>query len=118
MGKKINRHLGFVGDLKGYGELYVKYSDKEAEHGWSEGCLYLGEWSKDSNKPHGRGIRICTSGPILIAYWNNGWSAPGKYIDIWGGGTFRVGECYMKDGKMTSRGTTYKNDGTTEKFDE
>ena len=38
MGKKINQHLGFVGDLKGYGELYVKYSDKKTEHGWPEGC--------------------------------------------------------------------------------
>ena len=37
MGKKINQHLGFVGDLKGYGELYVKHSDKGAEHCWGEG---------------------------------------------------------------------------------
>ena len=37
MGKKINQHLGFVGDLQGYGELYVKYSDKNAEHGFGEG---------------------------------------------------------------------------------
>ena len=37
IGKKINQHLGFVGDLKGYGELYVKYSDKKAEHGFDEG---------------------------------------------------------------------------------
>ena len=28
MGKKINQYLGFVGDLKGYGELYVKYRNK------------------------------------------------------------------------------------------
>lgn len=56
IGKKVNEHLGFVGDLKDHGELYVQYSDKPEETGFEVGDRYLGEWSKETNKPHGRGI--------------------------------------------------------------
>ncbi len=37
IGNQINQHLGFVGELKGYGELDVKYSDKDAELDFGEG---------------------------------------------------------------------------------
>ncbi len=36
----------------------------------------------------------------------------GNYIYILEDGEFRVGECYMKDGKKWSRGTEYYTDGT------
>ena len=49
MGKKVNEHLGFYGELKDYGELYVKYSENPKETGCSKGAHYLGEWSKDRN---------------------------------------------------------------------
>ena len=117
MGKKINQHLGFVGDLEGHGELYVKYSDKEAEHGFDEGAQYLGEWSKDSNKPHGRGILIDSDGDIRIGYFNNGDDAPGNYLTILSDGDVDVGECYLKGGESCYRGTFYHTDGTSEEFD-
>ena len=115
--KKANEHLGFVGDLKDHGELYVKYSDKPEETGFAAGAKYLGEWSKETNKPHGRGIRIRSSDRIYIQYYNNGDGAPGKYIHIWSSSVI-VGEEYLKDGKKWERYTLYKSDGTTEEREE
>lgn len=34
MGKKINEHLGFNGELEGQGKLCIKYIDEAAEFGW------------------------------------------------------------------------------------
>ena len=76
----------------------------------------IGELNSD-NKLHGRGINIDTNGNIYIGYWNNGvWRAPGNFIRIFEGGLL-VGERYLKDGELCRRGTEYKNDGTSKKFD-
>ena len=34
MGKKINEHLGFYGELQGKAKLCIKYIDEAAEFGW------------------------------------------------------------------------------------
>ena len=80
------------------------------------GCRSFGEVNADSNL-HGRGIQIYPSGEIYIGYFNNYHCAPGRYINIWSNGEFRVGEVYFKDGEMRARGTEYKNDGTSDKYD-
>ena len=37
MGKKLNEHIGFYGNLSSYGELEVKFSDRMERYGWREG---------------------------------------------------------------------------------
>jgi hypothetical protein len=77
----------------------------------------FGEMNAD-NKFHGRGIVINSDGDIFIGYCKNGdWRAPGKFIWIFIGGEFEVGERYMKDGKLRDRVTLYKTDGTSKKYD-
>ena len=71
----------------------------------------------EANNLHGRGIYFHPFGTITIGYWNHGEYAPGNYITIWDGGV-DVGECYLKDGEKRIRGTSYKKNGTTEKFDD
>jgi len=90
----LNDFLKFGSELEGYGKRYVKFSDKADEHGFGEGSKYFGEWSEATKKPHGRGIRIYTSGNILIGYYNNGGLAPGNYLTIYSNGTVYVGEYY------------------------
>jgi len=66
----------------------------------------FGSWlfGKMKNKKlHDRGIRIYSDGNIYIRYWNNGVVAPGNYLIIWPDGKFRVGECYLKNGKRCER---------------
>ena len=70
--------------------------------------------AKDIN---GRGICIWSDGLISIGYWNNNDLAPGHYINIFSDGGFHVGEVHLKDGEMCWRGTDYKTDGTSSKFD-
>jgi hypothetical protein len=41
-----------------FGPRYVKFSDKEKEHGLFWEGTYIGEWSTTTNKPLGRGILI------------------------------------------------------------
>ena len=69
---------------------------------WYSESTRFGEHNSD-NKLHGKGIDIDAvidaNGDIYIGYYNNGFVAPGKYIFIYGGGEFSVGEIYMKDGK-------------------
>ena len=86
----------------------VKYTEE-----WGE---YFGEFN-ENNEPHGRGIYIFSDGDIYIQYWNNGRSAPGNYLDIRNDGVVEVGEYYLRDGELRSRGTTYMVDGTSYKFD-
>ncbi len=33
IGKKVNEHLNFKGELQGYGKLFFQYSEKFEEHG-------------------------------------------------------------------------------------
>ena len=72
--------MKFGSPLEGYGERYVKFSDKKEELIWKNAAKYYGEWSKQTNKPHGRGICISNSGNIYIQYWKNGNEAPGNYV--------------------------------------
>ena len=51
-------------------------------------------------------------GYIYIQQFNNGVTAPGKYITIRSSGDVEVGKCYLKDGKRCERGTFYNTDGT------
>ena len=62
--------LMFGSPLEGYDDRYVKFSDKKSEHGFKKGVKYVGEWSKETNKPHGRGVRIKPNGDIGIGYWD------------------------------------------------
>ncbi len=83
---------------------------------YSEVRFEFGEMNANNNL-HGRGICIYPDGYIHIGYWNNGDLAPGKYIHIFSKGKFDVGELYLKDGKSCWRGTNYKVDGTSKKYD-
>ncbi len=41
------------------GSRYFKYSDNRKEHGFlGSDYYYIGEWSTNTKKPHGRGISI------------------------------------------------------------
>ncbi len=55
---------------------------------------------------------------IFIGYYKN-YRSPttGNYIYIEGWGEFKVGERYIKDGKMWDRGTSYRADGTETQYD-
>ena len=61
---------------------------------------------------HGRCSYINPDGGIFIGYYNNGWDAPGNFINIYDDGRVYVAEGYMKDGKISHRGTTYYTDDT------
>ncbi len=39
-----------------FGSRYLKYSDNHKEHGFGDGNTYIGEWSRETNLPNGRGI--------------------------------------------------------------
>ena len=82
-------------DLEGYGARYVRYSKRNKEHGLGKGVIYIGEWSWETRKPHGRGIRIFDDGHVRIGYRNNGKFALGKYIDVWPAGKIAVGKWYQ-----------------------
>jgi hypothetical protein len=59
-----------------YGSRYLTYSPKNAED-----VIYIGELSRETHLPHGRGIEINHLSTIFIGYFNNGeWT--GKYIVI------------------------------------
>ncbi len=60
--------MNFGGELEGYKARYVKYSDKEEEHGFEEGDKYFGEWSVESNQTYGRYILISKDGSIDLGY--------------------------------------------------
>ena len=90
----VSQFLKFGSPLEGYGERYVKSSDKKEEHGFGAGDKYVGEWSEDTKKPHGRGILILSNANIYIQYWAGGVAAPGNYINIFSNGEFKVGEHY------------------------
>ena len=117
IGKKVNEHLNFNGELQGYGNLYFQYSEKFEEHGLKKEATYIGEWSEKNNKPHGRGILIVPSVQTTIGYWQNGNPADGNYVIIYSGGDFEVAEWYKhKTGKVKKRTTRYKVDGTSKQF--
>ncbi len=101
-----------------FGPRYVKYSDNREEHGFRSGETYIGEWSIDTNLPHGRGIYI-GSRVIHIGYFNNGdFARTGKDINIWDDGRFDVEE-YTEDadGRRHMKLMIYNADGTSEQFD-
>ncbi len=39
-----------------YGPRYIKYSGNHLVNNFSEGDSYFGEWSTESNLPHGSGV--------------------------------------------------------------
>jgi hypothetical protein len=90
--------LNFGSPLEGYSDRYVKFSNKKKEHVFHAVKKYIGEWSKETKKPSGRGICIYPNGNIHIGYYNNGELAPGNDIYIFSDGGFIVGEVYLKDG--------------------
>jgi hypothetical protein len=65
----------------------------------------------EKNRLHGRGIGIWNDGFIGIGYFENGKLSTGKYITIFYTGSFKVGECYMKDRERWFRYTQYKTNG-------
>lgn len=75
--------LRFGGELPCFGKRFVQFSDDPSEHGWAFGQRYFGEWSADTKKPHGRGIKQYDDGrQIYIGFFNHGEEAPGSYIHI------------------------------------
>ncbi len=46
---RSNDFLDFGGPLEGFGERYLKISDKLHEHGMERVRCYVGEWSKQTN---------------------------------------------------------------------
>ena len=53
-------------------KAYIKFSNKGREHLNDDGDIYIGEWSKETNTPVGRGFFIYPWDHISIGYWNNG----------------------------------------------
>ena len=53
---------------------------------------YYGEWSAYTNKPHGRGIRICQNGDIYMGYLKEGTWSEGGLLYIQQNGAFEVDE--------------------------
>ncbi len=99
-----------------WGLRYFKYSGKKEEHELYGGGYYVGEWSNDTNIPHGRGIHI-KGGWIYIGHLKNG-AESGKYIMIHNDSVFRVGE-WTEDayGELHNKGIKYYADGKTRQFD-
>ncbi len=97
-----------------FGPRYVKYSHKKAEHGFNDGDIYIGEWSIDTNLPHGRGIRILKCGTVCIGYFNNGARpSAGKYIHAYNVGEFYVGENTVDaDGNRHGKYMLYDAEGS------
>ena len=80
--------------------------------------FYVGEWSKKTDKPHGRGICIKNDG-ILMQYFKDGQPASGECIRTYNDGKVDVGSKRRTDGnpKARFRGTTYHLDGSTQIFE-
>ena len=113
----------FYKDLEEVGDINERLNLTSGDQDWlslrPSGARYFkddnfGELNEENNL-HGRGID--TDGGIYIQHWNNGDYAPGNYIHIYSSdGDFRVGERYLKDGRMHRRCTRNKTDGTIDKF--
>ncbi len=99
-----------------FGPRYLKYSDNYEEHGFGYRNTYIGEWSSETNKPHGRGI-IIDNNSIYISYFNNCvWT--GKFINISKVGEFWVGENTRDaNGDRKTKVMQYNVDGTSEQID-
>jgi hypothetical protein len=94
-----------------FGPRYVKYSDNPEEHGFGNGIIYVGEWSRETNQPHGRGIHLCGN-IIAICYFKNG-SGTGKSIFI-NVNEFEVSEYTVgADGEEHEKTIRYYADGTS-----
>ena len=80
-GKPVNQLLGFG-----------KTTDEQLQSFTNEqGNINIGELN-ENKEINGRGIKIYSSGDIIIAYWANGDDAPGHLISIGRDGEFWVGE--------------------------
>ena len=93
-----NQESGFMGISGKYTERYGYYS--------------FGERNVN-DKLNGKVILISPYDQINIGYFDNGLLAPGNYIRINSGGSFDVGDLYLKAGLVRGVGTHYKTDGTT-----
>lgn len=72
-----------------FGDRYMKFGDGLVDYDLKKGETYVGEYSWETNKPHGRGIKINADETISIDCWNNGKKADtGKYIEIYFNGYF------------------------------
>ena len=106
-GKPVRDHMGFGNisrDALEYSKSYLS-----GYHGFGE--------MNHINNLHGRGIYMFFQGSIRIGYFNNKWSAPGNFIEIYSDGDVDVGQKYQKYGEIFSRGTRYKADGTSVNLD-
>ena len=57
------------------------------------------------------------NGVITIGTFENGRYSTGNYIRIYSDGEFHVGDMYLTNGEIWSRGTSYMPDGTEEEFE-
>ena len=100
-----------VSDYMGFGSgdsAQLEYFD-------GEDYYRIGEMDQSYNLD-GRGLEIQISGNIYIQYSKNGNHTIGKYIHIYSGGDFAVGELYLSDCEINVKGTEYKNDGTSSEY--
>ena len=83
--------------------------------GWGRG-EYFGQWSEETNLPHGKGVFVDIYGWIHIQHFKHGtWMADGKFIFInTKSKMFMVGTRVMKDGKRHDHATMYTEDGKSE----
>lgn len=67
--------------LPKFGDRCLMVKSEYMMDGWLAKGTYLGEWSTETQKPHGRGVLYShKSYTIMINYWNNGKPADGKYV--------------------------------------
>jgi hypothetical protein len=72
-------------DNPNYGPRYIKFSHNVnmiGDFGTYKGS-YVGEWSKISEKPHGKGVFIRDNGDLFIQHFSHGSrKTTGKYIFV------------------------------------
>ena len=72
------------------------------------GSQYLGQWSKETNKPDGKGVMLHPDYYLYEGYFkNNKYNCRGRFISSYG----HVYEGEWKDDKAHGKGVYTKNDG-------
>jgi hypothetical protein len=101
------------------GAVNLKYSEKNDEHNCGEDNSYVGEWSFETNRPHGKGIIMSKYGELVVKTRVDGDIADaGKYINVYWSGKIVVGERTRDaDRKMRGLWINYNVDGTQEQFE-
>jgi len=81
--------------------------------------IYYGEVNRQGYK-HGRSICMSPNGWFRLGYYKNGSQSTGYFVRILftEKGSFSVGEVYSApNGELKHKGSDYREDGATRKFD-